>query len=101
MTERPWQIWLFNPPNMTRDDGDRLLEKAGYNSRLSFHATEAEAKAAGEEVLRKLKEVDDTQWTACYAEPYDPGTPGKPNYYPTITSIHSCDVADRLAACDF
>ena len=77
---------------MTREEGDQLLVKASLNSRLSFYDTEAEAKAAAEEALRKLKEVDDTQWTACYAQPYDPGTPGKPNYYPRITSVHSCDV---------
>ena len=85
---------LFNPLNMTCEDGDRLLEKAGYNSRLSLHATEAEAKTAGEEALRKLRMVDDTEWAAWYVEPYAPGTQGKPNNYPRIKTIYSSEVAD-------
>ena len=94
MQEKPWQMFLFNPLNMERDDGDRLLERAGIFSRLSLHATEEEAEAAAREALRTLKEVDDTNWAACYGQPYAPRPPGKPNYYPRIKVTGRDDATD-------
>ena len=95
MAERPWQMFLLNPENMTREDGDRLLEKASFVSRLSLHVTEAEAKSAAEDALRKLREVDNTEWVACYAEPYVEGS-GRMNrnLKPRVECIRSGDIAD-------
>ena len=97
MAERPWQMFLLNPENMTREDGDRLLERAGFPPRLSMHVTEAEAKSAAEDALRKLREVDNTEWVACYAEPYREGPgPGRINLNPNprVEFIRSGDIAE-------
>ena len=93
MIEKPWQMFLFNPMGLEREAGDRLLEQAGFASRLSLHTTEEEAKAAAEEVLRKLKNVDETEWVACYVLPYAPGSQKDRSHYPRITAIRSSDLA--------
>ena len=68
--EKPWQVFvLFR--GLDRHDGDRLLEAAGYNSRLSHHATEDEARAEAERKVRKLMGVDrSVECVAYYAEPF-------------------------------
>ena len=69
--DKPWQVFVMVRGDMDRVDGDRLLSKAGYNSRVSSHPTEREAKEKAEEMLRRLKGVDeDTEWVACYVEPF-------------------------------
>ena len=93
MDEGPWQMFVLNPKGMTRVDGDRKLENVGVASRLSLHATEAEAKAAAEDMLRKLKKVTDTEWAACYVHPYRQRDPGGQNLNPQIGCIHSSEVA--------
>ena len=92
MVDRPWQMFLLNPRGLTRHEGDRLLEKAGIG-RLSLHVTETEAKGTAKEALRKLRAVDDTDWTACYVQPFEVGVGKEPgDSYPRIRVIRSGDV---------
>ena len=96
MDERPWQMFLLNPHGLTRDEGDRLLERAGFASRLSMDATESEAKAAAIEVLEKLKQVDDTEWAACYVQPFTGGVGRRPSeLYPRIRVILSGELDNQ------
>ena len=68
--DRPWHVFvLFR--DLDRHDGDRLLEAAGYFSRLSYHATEEEARNEAERKVRKLMEVNESvECAACYIEPW-------------------------------
>ena len=67
MTNKNWQTILMYPHHLNEKERERRMGKAGVEY-TSFHETEAKAKAAAEEMLRELKQVDDTEWTACYAE---------------------------------
>ena len=98
MVERRWHMFLRCRDYPNRDDprgyeGDRLLEKAGL-PRSSRHTTEAEAKAAAKDALRKLKKVTDVEWDACYVQLFEAGVGrelGDP--YPRTRIIRSGDVS--------
>ena len=96
MTYKPWQLFLAYPPNLEQFERERRMEKAGIGY-TSSHDTEAEAKSAGEEVLRKLKQIDDTEWVVFYAEPYSTRPrPGGINHRPDtrFRFIRSSDLDD-------
>ena len=69
MAEKHWQAYMMHPKGLKECDRERLMHCADVGYDLGLYATEAEAKAAAEEALRKLKQVSDIEWTACYAEP--------------------------------
>ena len=95
MNERPWQMFLMSEGSLGRHEGDRMLEKAGLASRLSYHATQEEARAAAEITLRKLKKVTDAEWATCYVQPFELGVgraPGDP--FPRVRAIRSSDIDD-------
>ena len=94
MDYKPWQMFLGLPPNLEPSERGFRMVKAGVGY-ISCHDTEAEAKAAAEEVLRKLKQVDDTEWVVFYVEPYmDRVGPGQRNINPVPRRISTSDLAD-------
>ena len=96
MSERRWEMFLLCTDGLDRDEGDRFLERVGIASRMSFHATEEEARAAAENALRKLKKVTDTEWAAGYVLPYEPGAGRPPSApYPRIKILHSSELDVR------
>ena len=68
--DRPWQVFvLFRA--LDPHDGDRLLQQAALNSRLTYYATADEARTEAEYRVRKLMEIDSTvECVAFYVEPF-------------------------------
>ena len=89
-----WQMFMLHPKTLNDCERERRMSKAGVGY-TSFHNTKEEAKAAAEDTLRKLKAVDDTEWIACYAEPYWGGVPAPKDCMPRYISTSDVDVTNE------
>ena len=72
MENKTWQMWIMRPNDLDEDERARLVVQAGIST-MSWHDTEADAKDAAECALRRLNDVSDINWTACYAVPANDG----------------------------
>ena len=86
-TDDGWMMFIYRSDERERADtlgaddarheADRLLERAGFNSRAGWHDTRESAEQAARDMLRRLAAVDaGVPWVACVANlyTYPPGS---------------------------
>ena len=85
-TDDRWMMFIYRSDEGERADtlgaddarheADRLLERAGFNSRAEQHRTRESAEQAARDMLRRLAAIDaGVPWVACVANPYSgPGS---------------------------
>ena len=88
MATEQWTAYMMFPRGVDQLERERMLERAGVGYGLGWFATEAEAKAAAEDALQKIKSVGGEGWAAAYVAPFMDRTNVQWNPNPTPRVIH-------------